>query len=556
MFCYQCEQRAREKACTSFGVCGKDPETAALQDLLIHACKGISWYAHRAYNLGKRDRDIDVFVVESLFTTVTNVNFDSNRLKGLIEKSTEIKKKARALYESSAAASGKATEQAPDVVEWSPAASIAELVAQRDQINERKVARLKEIGDDIVALEDLILFGLKGMAAYIDHAQILGVEDENVYAFVHEILSFLSEENHDIEELFQTALRVGEVNIRVMELLDQANTSAYGHPQPTKVRVTPVKGNAILVSGHDLKDLKMLLEQTEGTGINIYTHGEMLPAHGYPELKKHSHLVGNYGGAWQDQQREFSEFPGAILMTTNCIQKPRETYKGRIFTTGLVAWPGVTHIADKDFTPVIQAALEAPGFEEDGEERYITVGFARNAVLGVADEVINAVKSGAIRHFFLIGGCDGAKSGRNYYTELAEKIPQDCVILTLACGKYRFNKLDFGDIDGIPRLLDVGQCNDAYSAVKIALALAEAFETDVNNLPLSIILSWYEQKAVAILLSLFYLGIKNMRIGPTLPSFITPSIYNVLKEKFNVMPITTADEDLKAILGDNAAETA
>ncbi|MFY9486786.1 MAG: hydroxylamine reductase [Bacillota bacterium] len=556
MFCYQCEQRAREKACTSFGVCGKDPETAALQDLLIHACKGISWYAHRAYNLGKRDRDIDVFVVESLFTTVTNVNFDSNRLRGLIEKSTEIRKKARALYESSAAASGKATEQAPDVVEWSPAASIAELVAQRDQINERKVARLKEIGDDIVALEDLILFGLKGMAAYIDHAQILGVEDENVYAFVHEILSFLSEENHDIEELFQTALRVGEVNIRVMELLDQANTSAYGHPQPTKVRVTPVKGNAILVSGHDLKDLKMLLEQTEGTGINIYTHGEMLPAHGYPELKKHSHLVGNYGGAWQDQQREFSEFPGAILMTTNCIQKPRETYKGRIFTTGLVAWPGVTHIADKDFTPVIQAALEAPGFEEDGEERYITVGFARNAVLGVADEVINAVKSGAIRHFFLIGGCDGAKSGRNYYTELAEKIPQDCVILTLACGKYRFNKLDFGDIDGIPRLLDVGQCNDAYSAVKIALALAEAFETDVNNLPLSIILSWYEQKAVAILLSLFYLGIKNMRIGPTLPSFITPSIYNVLKEKFNVMPITTADEDLKAILGDNAAETA
>lgn len=556
MFCYQCEQRAREKACTSFGVCGKDPETAALQDLLIHACKGISWYAHRAYNLGKRDRDIDVFVVESLFTTVTNVNFDSNRLRGLIEKSTEIRKKARALYESSAAASGKATEQAPNVVEWSPAASIAELVAQRDQINERKVARLKEIGDDIVALEDLILFGLKGMAAYIDHAQILGVEDENVYAFVHEILSFLSEENHDIEELFQTALRVGEVNIRVMELLDQANTSAYGHPQPTKVRVTPVKGNAILVSGHDLKDLKMLLEQTEGTGINIYTHGEMLPAHGYPELKKHSHLVGNYGGAWQDQQREFSEFPGAILMTTNCIQKPRETYKGRIFTTGLVAWPGVTHIADKDFTPVIQAALEAPGFEEDGEERYITVGFARNAVLGVADEVINAVKSGAIRHFFLIGGCDGAKSGRNYYTELAEKIPQDCVILTLACGKYRFNKLDFGDIDGIPRLLDVGQCNDAYSAVKIALALAEAFETDVNNLPLSIILSWYEQKAVAILLSLFYLGIKNMRIGPTLPSFITPSIYNVLKEKFNVMPITTADEDLKAILGDNAAETA
>lgn len=556
MFCYQCEQRAGEKGCTSFGVCGKDPETSALQDLLIHACKGISSYAHRAYKLGARDRDVDVFVVESLFTTVTNVNFDSGRLQGLVEKSIQIKERARNLYESSAAVSGEAVEQLPDVVEWSPTTSIAELVEQRGKINERKVARLERVGNDIVALEDLILFGLKGMAAYIDHAQILGVEDESVYAFVHEVLNFLSEENHTVDELLSTALRVGELNIRVMEMLDQANTSAYGHPQPTSVRVTPVEGKAILVSGHDLKDLKLLLEQTEGTGINIYTHGEMLPAHGYPELKRYSHLVGNYGGAWQDQQREFNEFPGAILMTTNCIQKPREGYKGRIFTTGLVAWPGVTHVADKDFTPVIQAALEAPGFEEDGEDKTIMVGFARNAVLGVADDVINAVKSGDIRHFFLVGGCDGAKPGRNYYTELATKIPKDCAILTLACGKYRFNKLDFGDIGGIPRLLDVGQCNDAYSAVKIALALADAFETDVNSLPLSIILSWYEQKAVAILLSLFYLGIKNMRIGPTVPSFITPGIYSVLKEKFNLMPITTADEDLEAILGSDAIKTA
>jgi hydroxylamine reductase len=338
-----------------------------------------------------------------------------------------------------------------------------------------------------------------------------------------------------------------------MGLLDAGNTGTYGHPEPTPVRITPVAGKAILVSGHDLKDLAELLEQTQGKGVNIYTHGEMLPCHGYPELKKYSHLVGNYGGAWQDQRKEFEEFPGAILMTTNCIQKPKEAYQARIFTTGLVAWPGVTHIGAgtdgaKDFTPVVDAALAAEGFAADAEEKTILVGFGRNAVLGVADKIIEAVKGGALKHFFLIGGCDGAKPGRNYFTELAEAVPDDCVILTLACGKYRFNKLDFGEIGGIPRLLDIGQCNDAYSAVQIAVALAEAFECGVNDLPLSFVISWYEQKAVCILLSLLHLGIQNIRLGPSLPAFVTPAILDVLVEKFNIMPITTPAEDLAAML--------
>jgi hydroxylamine reductase len=328
-----------------------------------------------------------------------------------------------------------------------------------------------------------------------------------------------------------------------------ANTGAYGNPVPTKVRVTPVRGHAILVSGHDLLDLEELLRQTEGKGINIYTHGEMLPAHGYPKLKKYPHFVGNYGGAWQDQREEFERFPGAVLMTTNCIQKPKESYMGRIFTSGLVAWPGVTHIPDRNFAPVIEAALAAPGFPEDAPAKEILVGFGHNAILGAAGKVIDLVKQGKIRHFFLIGGCDGAKSGRNYYTEFAQKAPKDTVILTLACGKYRFNKLEFGEIEGIPRLLDCGQCNDAYSAIQVAVALANAFETDVNNLPLSMILSWYEQKAVCILLTLLHLGIRNIRLGPSLPAFITQPVFEILHEKLNIMPITTVDEDLKAILG-------
>ena len=420
------------------------------------------------------------------------------------------------------------------------------MIKQGESVSIEK--RTAALGADIAGTQDLILLGLKGMAAYADHARILGKEDEAVYAFIHEALDFLVDPDPTMAELLGYTLKTGEVNLRVMELLDAANTGAYGTPVPTPVRITAVKGKAILVSGHDLKDLDALLKETEGKGVNVYTHGEMLPAHGYPGLKKYKHLAGNYGGAWQDQRAEFDAFPGAILMTTNCIQKPKDTYKARIFTSGLVAWPGVEHIADQDFKPVVEAALAAPGFAADEPEKTILVGFGHGAVLGVAGQVIEAVKTGAIKRFFLIGGCDGAKSGRNYYTEFAQAVPKDCVVLTLACGKYRFNKLGFGTIGGLPRLLDIGQCNDAYSAIKIAGALAGAFNCTVNDLPLSLVLSWYEQKAVCILLTLLHLGIKNIRLGPSLPAFVTPAVLKVLVEKFAIKPITTVEADLKAAL--------
>jgi hydroxylamine reductase len=539
MFCYQCEQTAKGSGCTQHGVCGKDAQVAALQDVLVHVAKGISQYAHRAREAGAKDRDVDVFVPEALFSTLTNVNFDPGRLSGLIARAVEVRDRARALCPDADAVTGPAT--------FVPAADIDGLVAQAAEVGIE--ARTGRLGEVVVGLQELILYGLKGAAAYADHAQILGVEDDAVHAGFHETLSFLADEPTDVDVLTGVALGVGTLNLKTMELLDKANTDAYGHPEPTQVRVTPVAGKAIVVSGHDLKDLEALLKQTEGKGVNVYTHGEMLPCHAYPELKKYGHLVGNYGGAWQDQKTEFAAFPGAILMTTNCIQKPGDNYQGRIFTAGLVAWPGVTHISDGDFAPVIDAALAADGFTEDGEEKTITVGFARNAVLGVADKVIEAVKAGAIKHFFLIGGCDGAKPGRNYFTDLAQAVPDDCVILTLACGKYRFNKLEFGDIGGIPRLLDIGQCNDAYSAVQIAVALAGAFDCGVNDLPLSFVLSWYEQKAVAILLTLLDLGIQNIRIGPSLPAFVTPPVLQVLVDKFNIAPISTPEADLAAILG-------
>jgi len=547
MFCYQCEQTAKGSGCTSFGVCGKDPETAALQDLLLYAVKGISMYAHRARQLGAKDREIDVFVLEALFSTVTNVDFDPQRFERLLIRAGQLRGKAKKIYEDACTSAGKTAETPGGPADWSPAGDLDGLVRQGQEVSLRK--RKEAQGDDITALQELLMYGLKGTAAYADHAQILGREDEEVYAYFHEALDFLAGGSRSPSDLVPAVLKCGEVNLKVMGLLDAANTGAYGHPEPTPVRITPVAGKAIAVSGHDLKDLEELLKQTEGTGINVYTHGEMLPAHGYPGLKKYKHLAGNYGGAWQNQRTEFDEFPGAILMTTNCIQKPKDTYISRIFTCGLVGWPGVVHITDRNFKPVIDAALAAEGFREDAPEQTILVGFARDAVLKVADKVVDAVKKGAIRHFFLIGGCDGARTGRNYYTELAEAVPKDCVILTLGCGKYRFNKLDFGQIDGIPRLLDIGQCNDAYSAIQIAVELAKVFETDVNNLPLSMILSWYEQKAVCILLTLLSLGIKNIRLGPTLPAFVTPAILNVLVDKFNIMPISTAQDDLKAILG-------
>lgn len=546
MYCYQCEQKAKDVACTVKGVCGKDEETAMMQDILIHATKGVSNYAHRARKLGAKDKGVDAFIINSLFTTVTNVNFDAERIKTLIKHAGEVKEKAKKMYEDACAKEGKTPEKLGAPADWQAPKNDAEFEAQGKDAAIPQ--RFDKLGEDVTGLQELIMYGLKGMAAYADHAQILGVEDDEVYAFFHEALDYLTREPKDLDELLGMVLKTGEYNLKVMELLDKANTSTYGHPEPTKVRITPKKGKAIVVSGHDLKDMEELLKQTEGKGINVYTHSEMLPLNAYPELKKYSHFVGNYGGAWQDQRKEFDKFPGSILMTTNCIQKPKDSYKDRIFTTGLVAYPEVQHVSNKDFSPVIDAALKEEGFTEDEEEKYITVGFGRNAVMGVADKVVEAVKNGDIKHFFLVGGCDGAKPGRNYYTQLAEQIPEDCVILTLACGKYRFNKMEFGDIKGIPRLLDVGQCNDAYSAIKIAQALSDAFGTDVNNLPLSFVLSWFEQKAVCILLTLLHLGIKNMRLGPTMPAFVKPNVFKVLQDKFNLMPISTPEDDLKAML--------
>ena len=546
MFCYQCEQTSKGAGCTDFAVCGKTESAAVLQDLLVHAAKGIAQYSHRARLLGVTDAELDRFLLEALFVTVTNVNFDEVAIEKTIRHAIELREIAKTLYQTAATKVGQAVAAVRGPATWSPARTTEALVAQGEAVS--SLTRRDSFGADVAGLQELLLYGVKGMAAYAEHALVLGHEHDSIYAFIGEALFYLAEESPSVDKLLALNLKCGEVNLLVMELLDTANTGTYGHPVPTPVRVEPLAGKAILVSGHDLKDLEKLLLQTEGMGINIYTHGEMLPAHGYPELKKFKHLVGNYGGAWQDQKVEFAQFPGTILMTTNCIQEPQDNYKNLIFTSGLVGWPGVTHIANQDFTPVIAAALAAPGFAEDGPDKTILVGFGHNAVLSIADKVVAAVKAGAIKHFFLVGGCDGARSGRDYYTEFAESVPQDCVIMTLACGKFRFNKLDFGTIGGIPRLLDIGQCNDAYSAIQIAVALSKAFNCGVNDLPLSLVLSWYEQKAVAILLTLLHLGIRNIRLGPTLPAFVTPNVLKVLNEKFNLMLIQTAAQDLKDIL--------
>ncbi|MDR3722941.1 MAG: hydroxylamine reductase [Terracidiphilus sp.] len=552
MFCYQCEQTSQGQGCQTIGVCGKDENTATLQDLLIHALKGLAQYAHRAGKLGSADPEIDAFVIEAIFATLTNVNFDEDSVAALVYKAARMRDRARSLYESAAAKSGVLAETLSGPAQFQPAADRLALLKQgREQLIPLVYLVSNTIDTDQKEkknLEELVVYGLKGVAAYAYHAMMLGSAAPASYAKVYEILNALTEQ-HTPEEILGLALSVGELNYAVLDQLDAAHTDTFGAPTPAQVRIHPLKGKAILVSGHDLHDLYRLLEQTQGLGINVYTHGEMLPAHGYPKLKAFSHLAGNYGGAWQDQAREFAEFPGAILMTSNCIQQPKESYKARIFTVNAVQWPGVQHIDGTDFSSVIATALSAPGFEEDGPADAITVGFGHAAVLSHAGTVIDAVKSGALRRFFLIGGCDGARSGRNYYTELAQKVPQDCIILTLACGKYRFNKLDFGTLGGLPRLLDLGQCNDAYSALKIAQALAAAFECGVNDLPLSLVLSWYEQKAVSILLTLLWLGVKNIRIGPTLPAFLSPAVLQLLSDKFNLMPITTVDEDLAAILG-------
>jgi hydroxylamine reductase len=542
MFCFQCEQTAKGEGCTKIGVCGKQPDVAALQDLLIYAVKGLAQVAIEGRKVGIRDTSIDHFTCESIFSTLTNVDFDPDRFVKLIHNTVKLRDELKAKV---ATAGGK-TDFAQGPADFTPAAGREAIVEQGEKVG---VKSDPDIDPDILSLQQLLIYGLKGVAAYADHAAILGKTDTKIFDFIYDAMAATLNKDLGADDLVALVFKCGEINIRAMELLDAANTEAYGHPVPTSVPLGAKKGKAILVSGHDLKDLEEILKQTQDKGIYVYTHGEMLPCHGYPELKKYDHFYGHYGTAWQNQAKEFALFPGAILMTTNCIQKPKDSYKENIFTTGLVGWPGVTHIADKNFAPVIERALALPGFTEDTQGKSVMVGFARNAVLGVADKVIEAVKNKAIRHFFLVGGCDGAKAGRNYYTEFVEKVPKDCVVLTLACGKFRFFDKDLGDIGGIPRLLDVGQCNDAYSAIQIASALAGAFECGVNDLPLSMVLSWYEQKACAILLSLLYLGIKDIRLGPSLPAFVSPNILKVLVEKFNIMPISTPDEDLKAILG-------
>ncbi len=542
MFCYQCEQTAKGEGCTKIGVCGKDADVAALQDLLIYSLKGLSQVAVEGRKAGVKDREVNIFTIQALFSTLTNVDFDAQRFVEFINRCVALreglKKKVKAAGGNVEFASGPAAFQ--------PAKDLDGLIDQGTKVGLKSDS---SIDPNILSLQHTTLFGIKGVAAYADHAQILGQEDDAVYAYIHEGLAAMLNKNLALNDWVGLALKCGEINIRAMELLDAGNTGTYGHPVPTKVPLGAKKGKAILVSGHDLKDLEEVLKQTDGKGINVYTHGEMLPTHAYPKLKQYKHFYGHYGTAWQNQAKEFADFPGPIVMTTNCIQRPKESYLNSIYTCGVVGWPGATNIKDRNFAPVIKKAQEMPGFAADTNGKTVTVGFGRNTVMGVAETVIEAVKSKAIRHFFLVAGCDGAKPGRNYYTEFVEKVPKDCVVLTLACGKFRFFDKELGDIGGIPRLLDVGQCNDAYSAVQIAMALAGAFKVGVNELPLSMILSWYEQKAAAILLSLLHLGIKNIRLGPSLPAFITPAVLDVLVKNFNIMPTTTADQDLKAILG-------
>ncbi len=541
MFCNQCEQTAKGQGCTVRGVCGKPPEVAALQDLLIHAIKGLSLYAHEGRKKGVIDPEVNVFTVRGMFSTLTNVNFDAADFEKLIKQCADL----TARLKNKVAEAGGNVDFADPSANFQPAGDLNGLIRQGEEVG---IASDPSAEADIQSLQQTLLFGIKGVSAYADHAYLLGKEDDRVFAFIHEGLSALTDKSLGLEDWLKLVLRCGEVNLLTMELLDAGHTETFGHPVPTEVPLGHKKGKCILVSGHDLIDLKNLLEQTRDKDIYVYSHGEMLPAHGYPELKKYDHFYGHYGTAWQNQKKEFAAFPGAILMTTNCIQQPKDSYLENIFTTGLVGWPGATHVENGQFAPVIERALALPGFPEDEDKGSVMVGFGRNAVMGVADKVIAAVKNGDIKHFFLVAGCDGAKPGRNYYTEFVEKVPENTVVLTLACGKFRFFDKKLGDIGGIPRLLDVGQCNDAYSAIQIAVALANAFECGVNDLPLSMVLSWYEQKAVAILLTLLHLGIKDIRLGPSLPAFISPNVLDVLVKNFNIQPIASPEEDLAAIL--------
>lgn len=545
MFCYQCEQTAGGKGCTKLGVCGKTPEVANLQDLLIFQIKGISCYAKVLVEKGERlDKTIVSFIENILFTTLTNVNFDANVHVELLKESQRIKEELRERVGEIKNHTAHATYNLPET--------------KAEMLKDAPLAGImyEDLDPDIRSLRQTIIYGLKGISAYGHQARELGFYSDQVDDFYILALEAVTDDNLTVEDYIRYTMRTGEMAIEVMKKLDEANCSMYQNPTLHKVNVHIKKGPFIIVSGHDLKDLEMVLEQTKGKGINVYTHGEMIPCHGYPSLKKYPHLVGNFGGAWQDQQKEFDDIPGCILMTTNCLMKPRDSYKDRIYSTNVVGWDGVKHIhknekGEKDFSEMIQQALELGGFDEDQEPHEILVGFGHHTTLSYADKIVEAVKSGKLRHFFLIGGCDGARPGRNYYTEFAKMVPEDCIIMTLACGKYRFNKLEFGEVAGLPRLLDIGQCNDVYSAIRIATCLADAFGTDVNGLPLSLIVSWYEQKAVADLLALLSLGIKDIYLGPSLPAFFSPNVLQYLVDTFNIRLISNAEDDIKTCLKQN-----
>ncbi|MDY6874757.1 MAG: hydroxylamine reductase [Chloroflexota bacterium] len=545
MFCFQCQETSKNQGCTVRGVCGKTADVANLQDLLIWLLKGISFYGVRARELGISDPETDLFVAQSLFATITNANFDAERLVALVRKALELRDRFRSQFM-------ETSEPLPDVATWIPEkGGLDELIKKGSTVGIMSDPNLDE---DIRSLRELLTYGLKGLAAYVDHAYILEHYNKTLLAFLQEGLLATMDENASADDLVGWVLKCGEMGVQAMALLDQANTSTYGNPEPTQVNTGVRKGPAILISGHDLRDLDELLQQTAGRGVNVYTHGEMLPANAYPAFKKHPHFVGNYGGSWWHQQQEFEKFGGAILMTTNCIVKPKPSYQDRIFTTGMAGWPGVQHIpgrqdgGQKDFGPVTARALEL-GSPQELEQGTIPIGFAHATVLSVADKVVAAVKSGAIKRFVVMAGCDGRHKTRQYYTDVANNLPHDTVILTAGCAKYRYNKLDWGDINGIPRILDAGQCNDSYSLVVIAQKLAEAFGLDdINDLPISYDIAWYEQKAVIVLLALLSLGVKNIRLGPTLPAFISPNVLNVLVENFDIKPITTVEKDLAAIV--------
>lgn len=558
MFCYQCEQTANGKGCTRLGVCGKTPEIANLQDLLIYQVKGISCYGKVLSELGHPiEKAVIAFIESVLFTTLTNVNFDAEVHVQLLQESQKIKDSLR---EKVSASEGSSNLHDSDYCSCHTAQAQYRLPSTKSEmLHDAPIAGImydKSLDPDIRSLRQTILYGLKGISAYGHQARELGYCSDPVDSFYITALESLTDDRLTVEELIRMTMRTGEAAIEVMKVLDEANTSVYGNPSPHTVNVHIRKGPFIIVSGHDLKDLEMLLRQTEGTGINIYTHGEMLPSHGYEGLKKYPHLVGNFGGAWQDQQKQFDGIPGCILMTTNCLMRPRESYKDRIYSTNVVGWEGVKYIpkkpdGTKDFSEIIRHSLELGGFTQDVEPHEILVGFGHHATLSYADKIVQAVESGKLRHFFLIGGCDGARPGRNYYTDFAQLVPKDCMILTLACGKYRFNKMDFGEVAGLPRLLDIGQCNDVYSAIRIATALADAFNTDVNGLPLSLIISWYEQKAVADLLALLSLGIRNIYLGPELPAFLSPNVLQYLVDTFHLRKITNPEDDIKTCLKQN-----